>query len=167
MRITPSPLFCSPSNLRLSDFNSVPRCRKLLLSPWPRDGRFRGGSITYIFDHRRFLYCSTYRCSITGWLLVSLHRFVLHPVKRRDWTSGRRRNIEGVIVASISIVCPSASTRSFTRLASDFGNIHIASVVQPSVHLQRRAVIANAEANGKLRELATYAGIPRAVPDLP
>ena len=40
-----------------------------------------------------------------------------------------------------SSVRPSASTRSLTRLASDFGNIHIASVVQPSVHMQRRLLL--------------------------
>ena len=90
-----------------------------------------------------------------------MDRFVLHPVKRRDWTSGRR-NIEGVIVASISIVCPSASTRSLTRLASDFGNVHVRPPSVDSVDLQRGQNMRgsnyiNTEANEKLREVTNWA----------
>ena len=106
------------------------------------------------FDHRRFLYCSTYRCSITGWLLVSLDRCVLHLVKLRDWTSGRR-NIEGVIVASISIVCPSVRFHSLTHSAGFRLRKCPHRVCRPAVRSYAAAVIA--ESNRKLREQTTYA----------
>ena len=114
--------------------------------------RFRGGSITYIFDHRRFfLYCSTYRCSITGWLLVSLDRFVLLPVKLRDWTSGRR-NIEGVIVASISIVCPSVRFHSLTHSAG----FRLRKCPHRVVHMQRRLLLRQTENSGNWQPTLEY-----------